>query len=137
MNKPTRPQVTSVPEVRTDRPSRRARIPISPGVCSSNPSAIPNGALAMKWIQSACPGVNAGPLDVQECRTENVTTKATSSSRRNYTSSVVIELASLLYRVDDRREVVVGEDHAARVLATSVPLPIAMPMSASLIAGRR
>ena len=82
MNSPTRPQVIITPLVRIDSPRGRGWRVIKPGVCSSKPSATPNGALTRKLIHRICAGVNGWPAArSNRLAPRKVRTKATSSSR--------------------------------------------------------
>ena len=119
MKRPTSPEVSIIGRVRTDSPRSRGWSRIRPAVSSSKPRATPNGALIRKWIHSTWRGVNgcpsamlnsAGAEERQDERHQHQEHEA------DVLVQVVVELASLLDGVDDRREVVVGEDHPAGVL---------------------
>ena len=97
----------------------RGRRRISPGV--SCRGRAPRRTARSRRSGSTAPaaGVNGWPAAMlSRVAPRNVSTNATSetSTKRTYLREVVVELAALLDRVDDRGEVVVGQDHAAGVL---------------------
>src|SRR5262245_17209706 len=118
MKSPTRPHVTSMPWFSTDSPRGRGRRFIMPGVSWSKPSAMPKGALTMKWVQSTWPEVNGWPEDVEDARAHerDHERQEQKQDEADVLRQIVVELAALFDGVDDGREVVVGEDHPAGVL---------------------
>jgi hypothetical protein len=97
----------------------RGRRRIRPGVCWSNPSATPNGALMKKWIHRTCAGVNgslAAMLSERRAEEREHERDERDQHEADVLGQVVVELAALLDRAHDRREIVVGEDHPAGVL---------------------